>query len=438
MDFRDLHYGETPLLLPNAWDVGSAVAFADQGFRAVGTTSFGVGAAAGYADGARASKAQTTRLVWALSGLAVYVSADIEDGYSDEPGEVADYVDALGADGVNIEDSTGEALISPDRHAAKIAEIKRQVPGVFVNARVDNYWLGQDAEVPAVLERAAAYVAAGADGIFVPGVTSPAELEALAAAIPVPLNVLVVPALTVEDLGRLGVRRVSTGSLPYRAAVDAAVEVALAVRDGRTPAAATPYPEAQARVSKYASLVTGESTKASREATREKERSRFSGALAGAAGLPARVTRYFEDYLPGLAVDCGSFSLSEAEIIAFAKEYDPQPFHVDPEGAKTGPFGGLIASGWHTLSRMMRQLVEYYVSPESSLGAAGLEEIRWLRPVRPGDTLQVTATVLETRRSASKPDRGIVKSRLELTGADGGLAGEMTSANFVLLRDPSA
>ena len=86
---------------------------------------------------------------------------------------------------------------------------------------------------------------------------------------------------------------------------------------------------------------------------------------------PERVIRYFEDYVPGLVVDCGAFSLDEGEIIAFAKEYDPQPFHVDPVAAKDGPFGGLIASGWHTTSKMMRQLVEYFVSPESGLGAAG-------------------------------------------------------------------
>jgi acyl dehydratase len=150
------------------------------------------------------------------------------------------------------------------------------------------------------------------------------------------------------------------------------------------------------------------------------------------------VTRYFEDYVPGLTVDCGSFSVSEAEIIAFAKEYDPQPFHVDPVGAEDGPFGGLIASGWHTTSLMMRQLVEHYVSPESSLGAAGVDEIRWPRPVRPGDTLHVRVTVREARRSASKPDRGIVKSLAELTNADGGLVMKVTAINFIRLRNPSA
>jgi acyl dehydratase len=149
---------------------------------------------------------------------------------------------------------------------------------------------------------------------------------------------------------------------------------------------------------------------------------------------PARVTRYFEDFIPGITVDCGSFSLSEAEIIAFAKEYDPQPFHVDPVAAKDGPFGGLIASGWHTASMMMRQLVDNYVSPESSLGAAGVDELRWPKPVRPGDTLHIRATVLEARRSRSKPDRGIVKTLMELTNQDGDLVMKATAINFILLR----
>jgi 2-methylisocitrate lyase-like PEP mutase family enzyme len=185
------------------------------------------------------------------------VSADIEDGYSDDPAEVADYVAALGVAGVNIEDSTDERLIDPARHAAKITEIKRRAPGVFVNARADNYWLEQDAAVPAVLERAAAYVAAGADGVFVPGVTASADLGILADQIPVPLNTLVVPALPLSDLARLGVRRVSTGSLPYRAAIDAAVAVATQVRDGGKPPSATPYPQAQARLARYAGQLTG-------------------------------------------------------------------------------------------------------------------------------------------------------------------------------------
>ena len=153
---------------------------------------------------------------------------------------------------------------------------------------------------------------------------------------------------------------------------------------------------------------------------------------------PERMARYFEDYVPGFTLDCGSFTMSEADIIAFAEKYDPQPFHTDPVAAEDGPFGGLIASGWQTIAKTMRLLVERYVSPESGLGAVGVDEVRWPRPVRPGDTLHVRATVLEARRSASKPDRGIVKSLAELTNSGGDLMMKVTAINFILLRDPSA
>jgi acyl dehydratase len=152
---------------------------------------------------------------------------------------------------------------------------------------------------------------------------------------------------------------------------------------------------------------------------------------------PERIIRYFEDYRPGAVVDCGSFTLSEAEIIAFATQYDPQPFHVDRAAASSGPFGGLIASGWHSTAMMMRHLVECFLTPESSLGSPGLDDLRWIRPVRPGDTLRVLVTVVETRRSASKPDRGIVKSRIELVSPEGEVALRVTANNLVLLRDPA-
>jgi acyl dehydratase len=158
--------------------------------------------------------------------------------------------------------------------------------------------------------------------------------------------------------------------------------------------------------------------------------------LTDVTHLPEGATRYFEDYVPGLTVDCGSFSISEAEIIAFAKEYDPQPFHVDPVAAAEGPFGGLIASGWQTTSMMMRLLVEHFVSAETGLGAAGVDEIRWPWPVRPGDTLHVRVTVVEARRSNSKPDRGIVRSAAEVTNQDGAAVLRLTAINFVRARDP--
>ena len=167
--------------------------------------------------------------------------------------------------------------------------------------------------------------------------------------------------------------------------------------------------------------------------------SRTRGAiLTDVTHLPEGATRYFEDYVPGLTVDCGSFSISEAEIIDFAKEYDPQPFHVDPAAAADGPFGGLIASGWQTTSMTMRLLVEHFVSAETGLGAAGVDEIRWPRPVRPGDTLHVRVTVLEARRSNSKPDRGIVRSVAEVTNQDGAGVMRLTAINFVRARDPHA
>jgi 2-methylisocitrate lyase-like PEP mutase family enzyme len=254
MTFRDLHYADAPLLLPNAWDVSSALAFYEAGYRAIGTTSFGVAASAGHPDGGRSSKEPTSSLVRQLRNLPAYVSADVEDGYHDDPDVVACYVADLGAAGINIEDSTDEKLISPQAHAAKVAAIKERSPEVFINARVDTYWLNQDANVSATLKRAEAYVEAGADGIFVPGASDPSDLRQLTANIPVPVNVLVVPGLSIAELADLGVRRVSTGSLPYRAAIDAAVQVAQNLRDGVPPPAATAYPAMQGRLVEFDGL----------------------------------------------------------------------------------------------------------------------------------------------------------------------------------------
>jgi acyl dehydratase len=162
------------------------------------------------------------------------------------------------------------------------------------------------------------------------------------------------------------------------------------------------------------------------------------GILASVTEASERAIRYFEDYVPGLTVDCGTFSLGEEEIMAFAKEYDPQPFHTDPVTAAASPVGGLIASGWQTTSMMMRLIVEKYISGETSLGAAGVDEIRWPRPVRPGDVLRVRITVLDARRSRSKPDRGIVTSFCEITNQDGDTVMTMKPINFILTRDPEA
>jgi acyl dehydratase len=143
---------------------------------------------------------------------------------------------------------------------------------------------------------------------------------------------------------------------------------------------------------------------------------------------------FFEDYAPGRTRDCGSVSVDEAEIISFARQFDPQPFHVDPVAAAEGPFGGLIASGWHTAGLVMRLIVDNYVSAESGLGSVGLDELRWPNPVRPGDTLRVRVTVLEARRSQSKPDRGILKTLIEAENENGQTVMRATSINFVRVR----
>lgn len=249
--FRELHRGNAPRLLPNAWDAGSALAFAAAGYPAVGTTSFGIAASAGLPDGGRTGKAATAALAAQLCRLAVHITVDSEDGYSDDPAEVADFVAelaALGVAGVNLEDITDGHLVAPAAFAAKIAAVKRRSPDMFVNARVDNFWFGEQAAVDVVLRRARAYADAGADGIFVPGGADPEDIRGLTAGIGLPVNLLAHPSLSVSELWELGVRRVSSGSLPYRASVDAAVNVANALRDGKQPLAATSYREMQARL----------------------------------------------------------------------------------------------------------------------------------------------------------------------------------------------
>lgn len=144
--------------------------------------------------------------------------------------------------------------------------------------------------------------------------------------------------------------------------------------------------------------------------------------------------RYFEDYAVGTTYECGCVTVDQASIISFGKEFDPQPFHVDPVAAASGPFGGLIASGWHTSALAMRLLVERYLSAEASLGSAGLDEIRWPYPVRPSDTLRVRATVVESRKSLSKPDRGIIKTLVEAVNQDGRTVMRATAVNFMRAR----
>jgi len=143
---------------------------------------------------------------------------------------------------------------------------------------------------------------------------------------------------------------------------------------------------------------------------------------------------YFEDYVPGSVHEFGPAVVDEAEIVEFASRYDPQPIHTDPQWARSGPFGGLIASGWHTAAIMMRLLVDQYLPPAASLGSPGIDELRWLRPVRPGDELRVRVTVIEARPSRSKPDRGLLRSRIEVLEAGGSAVMTLTALNMIRRR----
>ena len=145
--------------------------------------------------------------------------------------------------------------------------------------------------------------------------------------------------------------------------------------------------------------------------------------------------RYFEDYVVGVEQEVGSVGLSETEIVEFANKYDPQDFHTDHEKAKTGPFGGLIASGWHTIAVVMRLLVDKYLDNASSLGSPGIDELRWMAPVRPGDVLTVRAKVFNARRSDSKPDRGLIHTSVETSNQDGTMVMTMKAVNVVACRE---
>ncbi|RAJ58847.1 2-methylisocitrate lyase-like PEP mutase family enzyme [Streptomyces sp. Amel2xB2] len=257
--FRALHHGTRPLLLPNAWDHASAAALHRRGFPAVGTTSLGIAAAAGLPDGSGAARGETLELGRGLARLPVPVSVDVEGGFSDDPAEVA----ALGAElaragvaGVNVEDGRSDGtLTDPALHAAKVTALKEAAPYLFVNARTDTHWLGTDPTTAGALRRCAAYVRAGADGVFVPGLVAADDIAALAGELgTTPLNVLYSPAHhTWDALTASGAARVSLGSLLYRAALGRAVELACAIAGPDGPAAGTygggavpPYAEVEA------------------------------------------------------------------------------------------------------------------------------------------------------------------------------------------------
>ncbi|MFE2357066.1 isocitrate lyase/phosphoenolpyruvate mutase family protein [Streptomyces parvulus] len=246
--FAALHRPGSPLLLPCAWDHASAFALAGQGFPAFGTTSLGVAAANGLPDGASATRDETLRLALTLGSGPFLLTVDAESGFADDPDEVGEYarqLAAVGAAGINLEDALGP----PGRHAAKIAAVKSAAPGLFVNARTDTYWSG-DGDPGDTARRLDAYREAGADGVFVPGLTDPARIAELAARLDVPLNVLHSPnGPSLPHLADLGVARVSLGSLLYRRALGAALETATDIAAGRPTVGTSPSYEEVAALS---------------------------------------------------------------------------------------------------------------------------------------------------------------------------------------------
>ncbi|NYH55708.1 2-methylisocitrate lyase-like PEP mutase family enzyme [Nocardiopsis arvandica] len=254
--FRALHLEGDPLLLPNAWDHASAAALAAAGFRAVGTTSLGVAAAAGLPDGQGHTREETLRLARGLSRLDVLVSVDVEGGFGGSPAQVAALAAELertGIAGINLEDGLPDGgLADVGRQQEVVRAVGEAAPSLFLNARTDTWWLpghtGQTAD------RAAAYEEAGADGVFVPGLRDEEEIAALSGALRVPLNILHSPTgPPPRVLAELGVRRVSCGSLLFRAALAGALAAAEAVASGLPlPEGVPGYDEVQALAERFA------------------------------------------------------------------------------------------------------------------------------------------------------------------------------------------
>ena len=146
---------------------------------------------------------------------------------------------------------------------------------------------------------------------------------------------------------------------------------------------------------------------------------------------------YWEDFPPGRVFETGSRKLSEQDIVRFAQEYDPQPFHIDPEQAKQTVFGGLIASGWQTAAMANRLMCDSYLLESSGAGSPGMDELRWLKPVRAGDALRLRATVLESTPSGKQPNRGTTLFRWEILNQNGEVVLSMVGRQLFFRRTPA-
>lgn len=148
--------------------------------------------------------------------------------------------------------------------------------------------------------------------------------------------------------------------------------------------------------------------------------------------------RYFDDLRVGETIDLGRRTVTAEEIVAFASEWDPQPMHVDTETGDGRLYGGLIASGWHTVCLWMRQLCDEFLLDARSMGSPGVKQLRWKRPVRPGDTLSIRATIVEARPLASRPGLGVVTLASETLNQDGETVMTMTTAIMFERREAAA
>jgi acyl dehydratase len=147
--------------------------------------------------------------------------------------------------------------------------------------------------------------------------------------------------------------------------------------------------------------------------------------------------RYFEDYVPGFEHVYGSITVTEPEILEFARRWDPQDMHIDREKAARGPFKGLIASGWHTSCMFMQLYADHYLSKCASMASPGLDELRWHQPVRPGDELSIRVRILAAERSRAKPDRGMVHTKIEVLNQSGEAVMSLRVMNILACRSPA-
>ena len=150
--------------------------------------------------------------------------------------------------------------------------------------------------------------------------------------------------------------------------------------------------------------------------------------------MQSKDPRYWDDYQVGMRFELGSTTFTEGEIVEFARQFDPQSFHVDEAAARQSMFGGLIASGWHVTSKLMRLFVDNYVDARTALGSPGLDQVRWLKPVRPGDTLTAWVECADKVPSKSRPEMGIIHEHWGATNQNGELVVTVKGINMVRRR----